>query len=395
MGKVYTLNSTECITSDDVTAKKSNVLAGTKTITSDSDNVIVNGTMPDNTTRTSNGSVPGINNAYPDIPTREGDGLQIGNDTSGTLRINIMPPRGYYPGGGGSYVNRPTSDFGDASADKVLADSTFTSTAGIKRAGTMANVASLDLAKSIASDSKSAYFRMTNGAHINNASSGYPEVYTALSNFGDAAASDVSASKTFTSSAGLKKTGTLAERGQSQSGNPVWCNTYLAINKLPEGIYRKNGADWAPEARCTADQLRSALGITADKIVSGQSIAGVSGNKHPYGYIVGDVTSDTSAAFYDSSNFYMCRFNLPFEPMVGYVIHYHSSNRLRDITVFAPDNRGAKFARMMNFNQARMGGNYSYGFAQGEHGAQCGKGDCIIPVAYGNSSYQYFFAGYY
>ena len=56
MGKVYTLNSTECITSDDVTAKKSNVLAGTKTITSDSDNVIVNGTMPDNTTRTSNGS---------------------------------------------------------------------------------------------------------------------------------------------------------------------------------------------------------------------------------------------------------------------------------------------------------------------------------------------------
>ena len=44
MGKVYTLNSTECITSDDVTAKKSNVLAGTKTITSDSDNVIVNGT---------------------------------------------------------------------------------------------------------------------------------------------------------------------------------------------------------------------------------------------------------------------------------------------------------------------------------------------------------------
>ena len=206
MGKVYTLNSTECITSDDVTAKKSNVLAGTKTITSDSDNVIVNGTMPDNTTRTSNGSVPGINNAYPDIPTREGDALQIGNDTSGTLRINIMPPRGYYPGGGGSYVNRPASDFGDASADKVLAGSTFTSTAGIKTAGTMPNVASLDLAKSIGSDGKSAYFRMTNGAHINNASSGYPEVYTALSNFGDATASDVSASKTFTSSAGLEKT---------------------------------------------------------------------------------------------------------------------------------------------------------------------------------------------
>ena len=194
---------------------------------------------------------------------------------------------------------------------------------------------------------------------------------------------------------GKKITGKLLERGQYQYGGVAWCSTYFAINALPEGIYRKGGADWAPEARCTAEQIRNVLGITENKIITGQSIAGVNGNQHPYGYIVGDVTSDTSAAFYDSSNFYMCRFNLPFEPMVGYVIHYHSSNRLRDITVFAPDNRGAKFARMMNFNQAKMGGNYSYGFAQGERGAQCGKGDCIIPVAYGGSVYQYFFAGHY
>lgn len=393
MGKVYTLNSTECITSDDVTAKKSNVLAGTKTITSDSSNVIVNGTMPDNTTRTSNGSVPGINNTYPNIPTREGTALQIGDDTSGTRRISIAPPQGYYSGN--SYVNRPASDFGDVSADKVLAGSTFTSTAGIKKAGTMANVASLDLAKSIGSDGKNAYFRMTNGAHINNASSGYPETYTALSNFGDASVSDVSASKTFTSSSGLKKTGTLVERGQSQSGNPVWCNTYLAINKLPEGIYRKNGADWAPEARCTADQLRTALGITADKIVSGQSIAGVSGNKHPYGYTFGSATSDSASAFKEgSASYYMCRFSLPFQPVVGYLIHYHS-DRLRDITVFAPNNSGAKFAVLMNFNQAKFGGTYSAGWPLGENGCACAKGNCIIPVAYGNSSYQYFFAGYY
>ena len=91
----------------------------------------------------------------------------------------------------------------------------------------------------------------------------------------------------------------------------------------------------------------------------------------------------------------MCRFNLPFEPTVGYVIHYHQSTRLRDITIFAPNNRGAKFARMVNFNQARMGNLYSSGFTQGEQGAWCGKGACRIPVVYGGSTYQYFFAGYY
>lgn len=193
---------------------------------------------------------------------------------------------------------------------------------------------------------------------------------------------------------GRRLKGNLPERGQYQYGGTAWCDTYFAINALPEGIYRKNGAAWAPEARCTADQLRNALGIAANKIVSGQSIAGVTGNQHPYGYVVGDATSDANAAFRDGVYFYMCRFNLPFEPMVGYVIHYHS-NRLRDITVFAPDNRGAKYARMMNFNQAQMGGLYSSGWDQNENDAWCGKGDCKVPVAYGNSSYQYFFAGHY
>lgn len=148
MGKVYTLNSTECITSDDVTAKKSNVLVGTKTITSDSSDAIVDGTMPDNSTCSSNGTVPGINSTYPNIPTREGTALQMGTDTSGAIRISIAPPQGYYSGN--SYVNRPASDFGDASADKVLAGSTFTSSAGIKRAGTMANNATLNCGGSYA-----------------------------------------------------------------------------------------------------------------------------------------------------------------------------------------------------------------------------------------------------
>lgn len=191
--------------SDELSATKANVLSGKTAVTKDSDDEAVVGTMPDNSTTTSNGTVPGINSSYPNVPTREGENLQYNVDTNGVKRINMEPPKGYYPGGGGSYIDRPASDFGDA------------------------------------------------------------------------AASHVSADKTFTSESGLNIKGALVERGQYQNGNPVFCDTYLAINRLPEGIYRSYDADWAPEARCTAEQLRNTLGIRADIIRSGYSIAGVAG----------------------------------------------------------------------------------------------------------------------
>lgn len=73
--------------------------------------------------------------------------------------------------------------------------------------------------------------------------------------------------------------GTLTDRGQYQYGGFGSGDGYYAINTLPEGIYRKNGATWAPEARITAANLRAGLGITADKIVKGATVAGVAGNR--------------------------------------------------------------------------------------------------------------------
>lgn len=201
---------------------------------------------------------------------------------------------------------------------------------------------------------------------------------------------------------GGRISGTMVDRGAYAyasgigEGGDGSATGYYAFNNMPIGYYHKTQGteSWSPEVRLSRKTVRDYLGVAANKIIAGQSIAGVAGNQHPYGYVVGDVTSDANAAFRDGAYFYMCRFNLPFEPMVGYVIHYHS-NKLRDITVFAPDNRGAKFARMMNFNQARMDGLYSFGWTQDENSAWCGKGDCRIPVVYGGSTYQYFFAGYY
>lgn len=143
--------------------------------------------------------------------------------------------------------------------------------------GSMKNVSAIDNAISIGHTTESVYLRMTNGAHIQNASQGYPEVCTALSNFGNATAGNVLDGQTFTSSAGFKVSGTIVDRGTSQYGNFGEGDDYYSINSMPEGWYHSDGYSWAPEARINKTTLRNALGIRADIIRSGYSIAGVAG----------------------------------------------------------------------------------------------------------------------
>ena len=69
------------------------------------------------------------------------------------------------------------SAIGYTDASKVVNTTTI---AGLK--GTMANVGSVDWAKSGVISGDAFYMRMTNGAHITNASSGYPEVAMTLAN---------------------------------------------------------------------------------------------------------------------------------------------------------------------------------------------------------------------
>lgn len=85
---------------------------------------------------------------------------------------------------------------------------------------------------------------------------------------------------------GSKITGSMLNRGQAQYGSGWGEGTdYFAINSIPEGAYFKSGADWAPEVRITKDKLRNGLGITANKILAGQSIAGVAGTVVDYSYL--------------------------------------------------------------------------------------------------------------
>ncbi len=109
------------------------------------------------------------------------------------------------------------------------------------------------------------------------------DLYT-KANYGNASASQILKDKTALVG-GKQVKGTMEDRGLAQYGNwgcgDAGCGSgndaYYAINSLPEGYYHSDGNTWAPEARINANTLRTSLGITADKIVKGKSIAGVSG----------------------------------------------------------------------------------------------------------------------
>lgn len=105
-----------------------------------------------------------------------------------------------------------------------------------------------------------------------------------LSLSGNAATSDVASGKTFyTTNPKSKQTGTLVDRGQYQMAGG-WgsggsgSDAYFAMNAIPEGIYRSNGANWAPEIRMKQTDLRKAIGYTdASKVWNGVTIAGLKG----------------------------------------------------------------------------------------------------------------------
>ncbi len=112
--------------------------------------------------------------------------------------------------------------------------------------------------------------------------------------YGNASASQILSGKTALVN-GKKVTGTMADRGTAQYGEGWgWVgsgdNEYFAINRLPEGYYHAEGNWWAPEARIKASTVRNELGITANKIVKGQSIAGVAGTAE-----TGTNTNDANA----------------------------------------------------------------------------------------------------
>ena len=84
-----------------------------------------------------------------------------------------------------------------------------------------------------------------------------------------ASSGDVLSGKKILSSSGKLLTGTLANRGQYQTAGGIrggGDGAYYAFNDIPEGVYSKNGATWAPEVRYdkskTLDYILNATSVS-------------------------------------------------------------------------------------------------------------------------------------
>lgn len=161
------------------TAKRENVLNG-KTFAADDGSDLV-GSMPDNTGINTNGNCPGISKNLPTVPSRKGSNLQQTVNTVNENIISIAPPKGYYSGG--EYVSAPSSQFGNAIKEHVLKTDTFTSLNGLNTAGTMENHGSNTQMNSVGRNGDNLYIRIPQGAYLQNAGSGYPEIQGAASEF--------------------------------------------------------------------------------------------------------------------------------------------------------------------------------------------------------------------
>ena len=131
---------------------------------------------------------------------------------------------------------------------------------------------------------------------------------------GTAAAGNILSGKTAWVN-GNKVTGSMANQGQYQYGGFGEGDDYYAINSLPEGAYFKNGANWAPEGRCSKTTVRNYLGVAANKIAKGQTIAGVTGSWYGNKTTIGVSAYDARNA---SENYAEQSFTMPASGTVYY-----------------------------------------------------------------------------
>ncbi len=144
---------------------------------------------------------------------------------SGNYLALTVPNTGYYDTT--SKVQYALSSLGTVPANYVLKDQTFTSSAGVKASGTMANygsgteyIASSGTTKNIGSTSYLSLAVPATGYYTTSSRINY-----ALSHFGSAAKSEVLNGKTFTSTAGISVSGSMANK----SGTTVAASTLSSI----------------------------------------------------------------------------------------------------------------------------------------------------------------------
>lgn len=162
--------------SDDLTATAKYVVQDMTYMGNDTDDDMGTGACPD---RRKNGTLGNLSSSNGSA-VHKGNAVHQVTTTNNTGVVAIAPAEGYYDGN--CYTAMPLADVRSAinytDASKVVNTTTICG-----MTGTMANIAALDPMKSVTLSGSNLYVRMSKGAHITDASSGYPEVYGAATSF--------------------------------------------------------------------------------------------------------------------------------------------------------------------------------------------------------------------
>lgn len=188
-------------------------------------------------------------------------------------------------GGGGADLDAVTAGKTDVLAGKVIVDKE-----GEPITGTMPNIGPEDEYKWIGHDGSQLYLGMSHGAHITDSDVGYPRVrvpWTRVAEMG-----------------GLVPGKMLS--GQSACGVdgniPVYNGNYWNAN-LGVGLESDNLYSFAPYGyhapfddrgtlhRIPIQRVRDVTGVSANKIIEGQNIAGVWGSVKDYSYLANGQTA--------------------------------------------------------------------------------------------------------
>lgn len=261
------------------------------------------GSLPD---RRNMHGAPGYSDADQDVPVHQAVMVSTTRNTYGETQVVLAPPRGKFPGDTSAFVGCSPSDIG-VTAEKVANGQTA---AGIKGTyGADGNLTSADLKEGkigYGANGKVSGGAMDYGAVSKTLAAG--ESYTINKGFygaGKVTAKDLASQTNGTATAAhILKGFTAWIKGKLVTGSMKNISedatiTHTTDNKtkvvLGDACYVSKNSDGTERLQIryngtagyitantlfaiSYDKLRSALGITASKIIKGQSIAGVNGS---------------------------------------------------------------------------------------------------------------------
>ena len=259
------------------------------------------GTMPDMSKVKKS---PTIQNEGKTVPAHRATNAKSTTNSDGNVQIVMSPPEGFFPGEGNAYVACAPEELGitpkniPVGRTVCLVNGTWGADADFLSADLKEGKVAYGASGRVIGDGKN-YGQVSKTLAAG-------ETYDVKKGFyddGKVVAKDLASQTTGNLDAahmvsgqsgysnGKKVSGSMVDRGAYQWAGRGGRSTfedgfgsgtengvkYYAFNNAPDGWYHNQGDDWSPELRLEQDIVRKHLGVSANKIAAGQTIADIAG----------------------------------------------------------------------------------------------------------------------